>query len=189
MNKKVKLKHFYEHIPGWFDAAQLYTASVNQFGNGSIFVEVGAWKGRSAAYMATEIINSKKKIDFYVVDTWKGSDESEHKKDKDIDRLFEVFTENMQKVDGYYKPMQMTSVEASLQFENCSIDFLYLDASHDFKSVYQDLEYWFPKVKRGGYIAGHDYTKHWPGVVQAVDKFFMSKAKELKDQNSWIYKK
>lgn len=41
--------------------------------------------------------------------------------------------------------------------EDNSFDFGYIDARHDFKSVYEDLEAWYPKIKTGGIMSGHDY--------------------------------
>jgi len=50
---------------------------------------------------------------------------------------------------------------------NDSFDFIYVDARHDFKGVMMDLEHWFPKLKQGGVIAGHDYV---PATKQFEDK-------------------
>ena len=53
------MKHFYEKLgENWFTYPKLYSAVVEKFPSGSHFVEVGTWKGMSAAYMAVEIINS-----------------------------------------------------------------------------------------------------------------------------------
>jgi hypothetical protein len=52
-----------------------------------------------------------------------------------------------------------------------SLGLLYLDAGHSFESVLSDLEAWFPKVKAGGLIAGHDYMMSWYGVEKAVKQF------------------
>jgi len=51
-----------------------------------------------------------------------------------------------------------------------SLDFVYIDANHTFWYVLADIANWYPKVKPGGIIAGHDYYQ-WPkaGVVEAVD--------------------
>lgn len=49
------------------------------------------------------------------------------------------------------------SVDASRRFEDESLDFIYLDAAHDYKSVKEDIEAWVPKVRIGGAISGHDY--------------------------------
>lgn len=38
-----------------------------------------------------------------------------------------------------------------------SVDFVYLDALHDYAGVMQDLVTWWPKVSHGGIMAGHDY--------------------------------
>ena len=54
---------------------RLYSGVVRKFPSGSRFVEVGCWKGRSAIYMAIEIMNAQKNIRFDCVDTWEGSGE------------------------------------------------------------------------------------------------------------------
>ncbi len=60
------MKHFYQQVgnENWFDYPGLYESMVNHFPDRSHFVEVGSWKGRSAAYMGVEILNSNKCIQF-----------------------------------------------------------------------------------------------------------------------------
>jgi hypothetical protein len=75
---------------------------------------------------------------------------------------------------------RMTSLEASAAIPDGSLDFVYLDARHDYAAVMEDLLAWFPKVKPGGIIAGHDYLDGLLpegdfGVKSAVDEFFASK--------------
>lgn len=51
-------------------------------------------------------------------------------------------------------------------------DFIYIDACHLYECVKQDLNDWFPKLKKGGLMCGHDYTDAYGfGVIQAVDEF------------------
>jgi lipopolysaccharide biosynthesis glycosyltransferase len=68
-------------------------------------------------------------------------------------------------------------------FEDSSLDFVYIDARHDYDSVLKDIKLWYHKVRKGGIIAGHDYldgeyafeeNKHSTvfGVKKAVDEFF-----------------
>lgn len=52
-----------------------------------------------------------------------------------------------------------------------SLGLLYLDAGHDYGSVLNDLQTWFPKVVSGGVIAGHDFLNTAYGVFQAVHDF------------------
>lgn len=167
------MKHFYKRIHGWSRFVNWYAEAVSNAPAEaqSTFVEVGAWKGKSAAYMAVEILNSKKDINFFVVDTWKGSDEEAHHEDPDVQagRLYDVFMENMMPVIDYIAPMRMESVKAAGQFPDESIDFILLDASHDYENVKNDIDAWWPKLKDGGVMAGDDYL--WDGVLAAVTEF------------------
>lgn len=72
---------------------------------------------------------------------------------------------------------RMTSIEAAPKIADYSLDFVYIDARHDYASVLEDLEAWYPKVRPGGIVAGHDYLDgQLPagdfGVKSAVDEFF-----------------
>lgn len=55
------------------------------------------------------------------------------------------------------------------QFEDSSIDFLYIDGDHSFDGCYSDLKNWYPKLKQGGTILNDDYS--WDTVKKAVDLF------------------
>jgi len=58
------------------------------------------------------------------------------------------------------------------KYQDNYFDFVYIDANHKYKSIKKDLDAWFPKVKKGGVLAGHDYTaRRGYGVIQAVTKF------------------
>jgi hypothetical protein len=72
---------------------------------------------------------------------------------------------------------RMTSLEATARIPAASLDFVYIDARHDFASVMEDLAAWTDKVRPGGIIAGHDYldgtfTAGEFAVKAAVDVFF-----------------
>lgn len=59
---------------------------------------------------------------------------------------------------------------ASKQFSDAFFDYVYIDAQHDEANVLIDLISWYPKVKPGGIIAGHDAGV--PGVQKALGIFF-----------------
>jgi hypothetical protein len=72
---------------------------------------------------------------------------------------------------------RLTSVEAAARVSPHSLDFVFIDARHDYESVLEDLEVWFDKVRPGGIFAGHDYVdgefmQGVFGVQRAVDEFF-----------------
>lgn len=171
-----KHRHIYDQPQfgeDWFTFPDLYRNMVNEFPSGSRFVEVGVWKGKSAAFMCIEIANSKKEIDFYCVDTWEGS--IEHKEKPELSQLYEIFTDNMRPVENYYMPIRKPSLEAVYDFKDESIDFVFIDASHEYEDVVEDLKAWWPKIKKGGVLAGHDYYPDqptWGGVCKAVTEVF-----------------
>lgn len=64
------------------------------------------------------------------------------------------------------------STDALINYENEFFDFIYIDACHLYESVLWDMENYFPKLKVGGYMGGHDYVNHPSfGVIKAVDLF------------------
>jgi len=189
--------HIYKNIQGWFNSGQrkLYEHQVRHCADKSHFVEVGAWKGRSSSYMSVEILNSNKTIKFDVVDTWLGSEESAHKKDLSIinNTLYEDFLENIEPVKSAINPIRTTSIEASKLYEDNSLDFVLIDASHKYIDVKEDIINWLPKVRKGGILAGDDFS--WSGVRRALKELLPNKyqtAQEFfgaKHKMIWIHKK
>ena len=58
----------------------------------------------------------------------------------------------------------------SIYIDDKSIDFVYIDADHEYESVRKDIAAWHPKIRRGGIISGHDYSSS--GVYKAVNERF-----------------
>lgn len=170
----------------WFSYPDLYKSMVEKFSSGSKFVEVGSWKGKSSAYMAVEIANSDKEIDFYCVDIWEGS--IEQKGMEELHRLYDIFLSNMKPVESYYTPLKMKSLDAVSIFGDHSLDFVFIDASHEYEDVKADIIAWLPKIKPGGILAGHDYYigdfDYHPGVKKAVNEEFSEFEAKY---NCWIF--
>jgi hypothetical protein len=119
------MKHFYHKLgEDWFTYPMLYKSVVEKVTDSAHFVEVGSWKGRSAAYMAVEIYNSKKSIKFDCVDTWEGS--IEHKEDDCIinKTLYITFLKNTERVSNIIRPIRTTSLTASTLYKDNSLDFV-----------------------------------------------------------------
>lgn len=167
------MEHFYKDLgENWFDYPELYKHMVDNLPNNSHFVEVGVWKGMSAVYMAVEIINSGKKIRFDCVDNWEQIDPviADHL----YVGLYETFLNNIKPVEHIINPIRSISWDGAKFYKDKSLDFVFIDASHDYESVKKDIEAWYPKVREGGVIAGHDYR--WCKDVQkAVGEYFENK--------------
>ena len=190
------MDHFYQDIPGWFDFEDVYKAFVETAADGSHFVEVGAWYGKSAAFMAVEIFNSKKNIKFSVVDHWLGS--IEHQKGEFAEEnhivsqasMFPEFCRYMAPVMHLINPIQKGSISGSEDFADKSLELVFLDASHLYEDVRQDIEAWYPKIKSNGIIAGHDFSNSWPGVVKAVTEFEPFRERDIiQAGHCWVHHK
>ncbi len=80
--------------------------------------------------------------------------------EEQFDRMREQFT-NIRKI----KKKALDAVE---EFADESIDMVYIDAKHTYEAVKEDITAWYPKVKIGGIISGHDFQDSHPGVKQAI---------------------
>ena len=84
------------------------------------------------------------------------------------------------------------SVEVARDFRDETLCVVYVDASHEYDDVCDDLRVWWPKVRRGGILAGHDYGQpSHPGVKLAVDGFISQTGVELnltEYYNWWVIK-
>ena len=157
--------------------------------------EVGVAQGNHAKTLCTYIPGVK----LYCIDCWE---------------RYKGYREYTNRIKGYYKEaqerlapfdcvfMKMFSMEAVEKFERGSLDFVYIDAAHDFLHIAQDIYKWSPKVRHGGVVFGHDYKRrrgardksryivNVRGVVQTfmyehdIDPWFHLK---ISRQDSWMF--
>lgn len=184
------MEHIYQNIQGWFTFPKFYSSIVEQSKDNYHIVEIGAWKGKSTAYMAVEIANSNKKIKFDCVDTWEGDDDIKNCHDepllKEPNLLYEHFLKNIEPVKQYINPIRKTSFEASKLFLNETLNCVFIDGSHDYDSVKSDILAWLPKIKNGGVLSGHDFS-HQP-IKKALKDTLGSGFFEFKNEDVWVFK-
>jgi hypothetical protein len=109
-----------------------------------------------------------------------GVDPYEHRADYDdpmnlpqeqFENLFWYAMGRLSRFGARYGHLRAFSTQAAPLITE-QADFVYLDADHSYANVAADLNLWFPKVRPGGIIGGHDYAlAQFPGVKQAVDEF------------------
>ena len=117
-----------------------------------------------------ESLNSGKSHRIVAVDPWSDGLSGEGSDDvMTADEIFEDFRRNLEPVADDYEYIRGTSLEAVTQFEDQSLDFVFVDGSHAYRDVLDDLEAWYPTIRKGGILSGHDY--HWPEVRRAVTEF------------------
>ena len=152
----------------WFDSPNVYKMLVENSRNDGKIVELGAWKGRSSAFLVVEAYNKSPKIEVHIVDTW-GGNPFDGSQDQSND-LYDKFISNMSLLARPYQAYRMTTNEAVGFFKDESLDAVFIDADHSYGAVKMDIENWMPKVRKGGILAGHDYNSAWPGVIRAVNE-------------------
>lgn len=168
------IPHYFNTVEGWFNPGDIafYKEVIDQFNGPAHFVEIGSYNGKSSSYMAVEIANSNKSIKFDCVDTCPEHQAGGELEDPDVvnDLMFDVFKQNMEPVKDYYTAKRMPSIEAAATYADNSLDFVFIDADHSYEAVRADIIAWWPKVKSGGIISGHDYHMGAPGVINASNE-------------------
>lgn len=168
------MEHIYQGIEGWFFHPGLYSRMVQNCRPGGVLVEIGVWKGKSLSYLCVEASRKSPDIGVVGVDTWMGS--VEHQNDPSVTggTLFDEFSRNISPVASNLSVMRMPSLEAVGNFPDGSLDGVFIDGSHEYEDVRDDISAWKQKVRPGGILAGHDYIFFWPGVIRAVNEAFPS---------------
>lgn len=157
-------------VQGWFHHGDQILRLVEQH-RPKVCVELGTWMGASAIPVARAIRRWGGTLT--CVDTWGGS------------------LNYAQGIGTLGPPLMLTScarnimdagvgetirlipstTEAASRVWHEPIDYLYIDADHNYAAVALDLRLWFPHLKLGGLLLGDDYGPGFPGVVQAWDEF------------------
>lgn len=163
-----------------FDYESAYLDAINHFPDGSTFVEVGCFRGKSLVCLAQRIKEMGRRIRVVGVEYGIGSG-IENGNDNHAQAILEgngtlagILHKNLidAGVADIVDLLITDSVRASRLFRNGSLDFVFLDARHDYQSVMVDILAWLPKMKAGGWIGGDDLSPVWPDVERAVRHVF-----------------
>lgn len=146
-------------------------------------VEIGVAEG---AYSAL-ILDANPDMHLTGVDPWVSYEGyRDYVRKSTFDRL-ETRTRNRLEKHPRYTILKEFSMDALPRFKDGSLDFVYLDGNHEDPFVTQDIEGWYPKLRKGGILAGHDYVRtklrNGPAlshnVKEAVNRFCENNNLEL----------
>lgn len=131
----------------------------------TVFVEVGCFEGDSLAYLGGLLLQKKRPFKIYAVDLW----------EKVAPYGKTVTVESFQKFQEQTRILPVTAIqedstEAAKHFNDGTLDYVFIDASHTYEKVKADIVAWLPKIRPGGMLAGHDYGDGKGGVKRAVDE-------------------
>ena len=150
--------------------------------SGMHMIEIGSYAGES-----TEIFCSRFKqvisIDPYLDNYDPGDLACQHAPFSEVLKYFQERMENFPNI-GLIRATSDDAIEHDLIL-NKNVDFVYIDGLHTYEQVKKDIQNYLPLIKKGGFIAGHDYHNEWQGVIDAVNEHFGSPDKVFND-TSWI---
>lgn len=165
-------------------------AMLQSFPRDAVAAEVGVATGDFSADIL-EFVEPKK---LYLIDAWemKGHPNYGPEGHSKTRRRFANEIES-----GQVKMLRGLSWEMLGSLDDHSLDWVYIDAAHDFESVRRDLEVAKKKLAPDGIISGHDYTR-WGkrgrrfGVLEAVNRFCIENSYELlaitlENDYNWSY--
>lgn len=178
-------------IFGWFEFQETYDKAVKENDN-CLFVEIGCFLGKSACYLGEEIKKNNKNIKVICIDLWPNeleigsflpeTDDGQLRIERDVSKnqtnepLMETFINNVnnRNLRDILYPIRCDSPTAAFLFPDEYFQFIFIDAGHSYEQVTRDLDAWWPKLKTGGLIGGHDY---YGQTANAVDDFLTTSVK------------
>lgn len=120
--------------------------------------EIGVEKG----LYSEVLLKANPNLSLYCIDAWKIDTYDPNFKDvENAQELFErYYKEAIERLSNYSGAtiIKKTSMDALSEIPDESLDFVYIDANHDFVSVTNDIYHWSKKVRKGGIVSGHDYA-------------------------------
>lgn len=113
--------------------------------------EIGVYKGEFSEKIA------KVGLKLFSIDPWRNYKDFYHSQgQKRLDFLYE-HTKRVLAPYSNVTIIRKSSMEALDDIPDGSLDFVYIDANHEFRYIAEDLAEWTKKVKKGGVVSGHDY--------------------------------
>jgi hypothetical protein len=161
-----------------------------------LVAEIGVYEGD----FSEQILRYCKEATVYIIDPWQFQpgyrDGCNHEQAK-FDDIYMRCMERFKPYGDRAVILRQFSTEAADEFADECLDMAYIDGDHCYNSCKADIAAWWPKVRPGGILAGHDYTPGNPdivGVIPAVQEFVQQYNLQLFNLNraadcSWAVRK
>lgn len=122
-----------------------------------IGVELGSFKAEYAKFILKNWPGT-----LYLIDVWRGLDDAEYEDCSNHKLHSDIYAEAIKNLVGYEDRAYMLRAKGNQVvdiFKDNSLDFIYIDANHTYEAVKEDIIHWYPKVKSGGIVSGHDFLQ------------------------------
>lgn len=160
-----------DQIEGWLSPAegQRLAFLASTVPESLAIVELGSWKGKSTAWLASgSKLGHRARV--FAVDHWVGSSEHQNLFWDPTATTFPEFQRNMEwlALTDIVTPIAGKTVEVAGTWGR-DIGLLFIDAAHDYESVKADFLAWSPFVVPGGWVAFHDAGA--PGPARVIREY------------------
>jgi hypothetical protein len=154
-------------IPGWMDFEDIYLEAVRRAPEKGHLAEVGVWQGRSLCFLAEAALAAGKRLRIDGVDSFRRFAEEKTGYPQELRPLvtrhswLHLVAANLQRQGmlDFVNLIQVPSPQAARLYPRRSLDFVWLDGNHTYDAVLADLKAWWPRVRPGGLLGGHDYDQ------------------------------
>ena len=138
-----------------------------------IGAEIGVYRGDYSEQILKHFNENKMSLNFFLIDQWISDEKFNEYDSQNLEAAFKHVKKRFNN-NKNITILKKSSLEASKEFTDEYFDFVYIDANHDYEFVLQDLNLWFPKIKKKGVIFGDDYNRPY-GVHKAIAEFSFEK--------------
>jgi len=127
--------------------------------------EIGVKEGRFISYLLQQYPDLR----MYAIDPWEDQPNgTETYQGWEWKAIYSEYKDRIEKYKNRVITLKRYSDYAATLIKDGSLDFVFIDAQHDYDSVKKDIYLWMPKIKPNGLLCGHDYQPKFQGVIQAV---------------------
>jgi len=147
-----------------------------------IFVEIGVYAGDASL----RFLKSNKIKKYYAIDPWMNNYDSNDSLSK-RENMGEAELSFDKKTKKYFNRIVKLKLKSdnAVKFIEEKIDGIYIDGLHSYEGVKHDIQNYYPLIKDGGIISGHDYNNTWSGVIRAVNEV-LGKPDYVFDDSNWV---
>ena len=134
--------------------------------------KIGAEVGSAGGKTTGTLLSSCPDLYLYAVDLWAPIPDAvgggTQYKDWNFEKLRRRFDKAVNSFSDRVTVLRGISWSVAGKVEDESLDFVFIDADHEYESVLKDIQAWTPKLKSGGMMSGHD--THFEGVFAAINE-------------------
>lgn len=130
--------------------------------------KIGAEVGVAGGHFSRVLCENIPGLRLYCIDPWDTYEDNRRGGGKD--QQYSNYDLAIQMLAPFNTTLiRQFSMDAVKDFEDDALDFVFIDANHDFDFVMEDIIHWTRKVRSGGIVSGHDfYQFNNSGVIEAV---------------------